>query len=280
MEFSMTSLNTILQELRGINYKEYLIENKINELPYIGLDYDDRLWNKINKKWESIDPNNSTEFPPDFFDLVRLHYLLRLRKVRIVLEFGIGKSSSVFVDAIRKNKTEYEEYVNKNLRVTDPFKVYSIDNNKYWIEKVAKAINKKEFLEIIFSDCQMSEYNGKICTFYDYLPNIRPDFIYLDGPAQFGVKEQIRGISTDFPDRMPMAADILAIEYFLEPGTMIVVDGRTANARFLKNNLQQNWQYMYDEEFDQSFFLLDEPPLGKWNRRALEFTNKLNSMQL
>jgi hypothetical protein len=276
MEFSINNLNIILQKLKELNYKEYLIENKINELPYIGVDYDDRLWNKINKKWESIDPNNSTEFPPDFFDLVRLHYLLRLRKVRIVLEFGVGKSSSVFVDAIRKNKTEYEEYVNKNLRVTNPFKVYSIDNNKYWMEKVTKAIDKKEFLEIIFSDCHMSEYNGKICTFYDCLPNIRPDFIYLDGPAQFGVKEHIRGISTDFPDRMPMAADILAIEYFLEPGTMIVVDGRTANARFLKNNLQQNWQYMYDEEFDQSFFLLDEPPLGKWNKRALEFTDKPN----
>ena len=33
-----------------------------------------------------------------------------------------------------------------------------------------------------------------------------------------------------------MAADILAIEHFLVSGTLIVVDGRTANARFLKAN--------------------------------------------
>ena len=29
-----------------------------------------------------------------------------------------------------------------------------------------------------------------------------------------------------------MAADILSIEHFLHPGTLIVIDGRTANARF------------------------------------------------
>jgi hypothetical protein len=69
---------------------------------------------------------------------------------------------------------------------------------------------------------------------------------------------------------MPMAADLLAIEYFLEPGTFIVVDGRTANARFLINNFQRNWLYAHVEEFDQHFFYLDEEALGKWNFEALK----------
>jgi hypothetical protein len=119
----------------------------------------------------------------------------------------------------------------------------------------------------------MGTFNGRICTYYDNLPNIRPDFIYLDGPDQFSAGGSIRGFNCNHPDRMPMAADILAFEHFLEPGTMIVVDGRTANARFLRANLQRNWDYEYIEEYDQHFFEMNEPPLGKWNKAALDFTN-------
>ena len=54
---------------------------------------------------------------------------------------------------------------------------------------------------------------------------------------------EIRESPQKHPDRMPMAADILAFERFLLPGTLIVVDGRGANARFLKTNLQRNWEY-------------------------------------
>jgi len=70
---------------------------------------------------------------------------------------------------------------------------------------------------------------------------------------------------------MPMSSDILLIEHFLIPGTMILVDGRTANARFLRANVQRDWSYIFDEEYDQSLFVLEEEPLGKINRKQLEF---------
>ena len=69
---------------------------------------------------------------------------------------------------------------------------------------------------------------------------------------------------------MPMAADILSFEHFLQPGTLIIVDGRTANARFLKCNLQRNWAYFYSPEWDQNFFELQEDPLGIYNKTMLE----------
>ena len=72
----------------------------------------------------------------------------------------------------------------------------------------------------------MSTFNGRICTFHNNLPNICPELIYLDG--QIYLCWNIRGISTKSEDRLPMAGDILAIEHFLLPGTLIVVDGRTA----------------------------------------------------
>ncbi len=118
----------------------------------------------------------------------------------------------------------------------------------------------------------MGTFQDRICTYYDELPNICPDFIYLDGPDQFaGIESDVRGVSTRHPDRMPMAADILLIEFFLLPGTIILVDGRTANARFLLHNLQRKWVYKHYPELDISIFYLDEEALGVYSARHLEF---------
>ena len=68
-----------------------------------------------------------------------------------------------------------------------------------------------------------------------------------------------------------MSGDILSFEHFLHPGTLIIVDGRTANARFLKCNLQRNWSYSYSEEWDQHFFELLEEPLGIYNKAMIDY---------
>ena len=78
-------------------------------------------------------------------------------------------------------------------------------------------------------------------------------------------------MTTNHPDRLPMSADILAREHILLPGTWIVVDGRTANVRFLRSNLQSGWLYFHHEEFDQHYFELAETPLGIHNKRQIDF---------
>ena len=70
---------------------------------------------------------------------------------------------------------------------------------------------------------------------------------------------------------MPMACDILKYEHFLTPGTIILTDGRTANARFLKSNFQRKWIYKHDIFNDQSIFFLNEKPLGKFNKEQINF---------
>ena len=86
----------------------------------------------------------------------------------------------------------------------------------------------------------MINYKGNISTEFEKLPNCNPDFIYLDGPDQFKVKGKVNNITTAHKDFMPMTSDILKIENFLIPGTIILVDGRKANARYLKRNLKEN----------------------------------------
>ena len=270
----MNYLSDIYSNLAKLNYREYCLDNQIHTLPDINVNLDEygEIQTKTDKKWETIDPHNKVPSPAELDDLVRLHWLVRNRKVRTIMEFGVGKSTSVMLDAISRNKNDYSTEVSEKLRLKSAFEVHSIDNNVEWMNRVISVHSGNELFKPHVADCRMGTFNDRACTYYDEMPNLRPDFIYLDGPDQFSIKDSVRGISTAHADRMPMAADILVMEHFLEPGTMILVDGRTANARFLKVNFQRNWSHLFMADFDQHLFLLDEPPLGKWNKAALDFS--------
>ena len=67
---------------------------------------------------------------------------------------------------------------------------------------------------------------------------VNPDFIYLDGPDQFKIKGKINNFNLNHEDFMPMVSDLLKIE-FLKPGTILVVDGRSANVQFLRSFLKE-----------------------------------------
>ena len=258
----------------NLDYKKWCLDNKINDLFGIKLDtYDDIEKKKEKSIYQSVDPENIIPFPPELDDLTRLHFLVRSRKVTTILEFGVGKSTLVFAYAIKKNKEEFGEFVKTNLRRANSFEVHSIDNVKEWIDKCQQGF-PTELLDLVhfhFSEVEMTTFSGRACTMYKKLPNICADLIYLDAPDQFHTIGEVRGITTSQPDRLPMAADILLFEPFLLPGTLIVVDGRTANARFLKNNLQKNWEYNYFNKEDIHTFELIERPLGKLNEKQLRF---------
>lgn len=221
----------------------------------------------------SVDPSNKTPFPPQWRDLVRLHRLVRDRKATTILEFGVGKSTIILADALAQNQADYQDYVGKHLRRNNPFELHAVDDMPEYISITQTALpdNLKDGVTLHFSRCEMGSFSGRTCSFYQSLPNISPDFIYLDAPSQFSVTGDIRGISTRHADRMPMAGDLLAIEHFLLPGCLIIVDGRTANARFLQTNFQRNWSYKHDTDGDIHIFELEEAPLGALNRRQIEF---------
>jgi len=223
--------------------------------------------------YDSVDPDNAVPFAPDWYDLVRLHKLVLDRKVTTILEFGTGKSTIILSHALNINRELHAEYVEKNMRRSNPFELHSVDADADFIRfsqaNIPNELSERTFLH--HSGVMMSEFNGRICTVYSKLPNICPDFIYLDAPGQFCPSGDIRNITTAHPDRLPMSADLLAIEHFLLPGTFILVDGRTANARFLECNFQRNWVYNYHTSSDIHTFELMEEPLGKYNKAQIEY---------
>jgi hypothetical protein len=266
----------VFKNLEAIGYLKYLESNPFhNEIGDYGETIKHEMANSFNlgKLLDNVSSTNDKPFQPELQDLVRLHYLCTSRKVVTILEFGCGYSTKIFDHALSYNKSKFEQYVNKNLRKGDPFLCHSLDNKRKWIRRTRKRF---KLTNVIFhySKVRMSTFNDRICTYYDQIPDITPDLIYIDGPSQFGIKGKIRGITTSAIDRLPMAADVLAIEHFLLPGTLIVIDGRTANARFLNENLQRNWRYTYESAYDQSFFELIETPLGFLNDLQLNFAKE------
>lgn len=228
---------------------------------------------KTKSSRASVDPANDIPFAPEPDDLIRLHFLCLNRRVTTVLEFGVGKSTRVFAEAMRINKHRHGAYVEKNLRRGDAFRVFSVDNVPKWVSHCEKELPEdlRSFVDFTVADVEMTTFNDRICTVYDQLPNVCPDLIYIDGPGQFGTKGDVRGISTETTDRLPMSADILSLEPFLLPGTLIVLDGRTANARFLKHNLQGNWEYHEFPELELNTLELKEAPLGRINQAQLAY---------
>ena len=262
------SLQTTL--FTDLDYSKYLGRFPIHQYFDIDLsEYGDPAQKISYPLNDSIDPSANVELD----DLIRLHYLITTRRVTTVLEFGAGKSSIAIADALYDNHSLHSEYVGDSLRRNNSFELHSIDSSAIWLSKASSSLPEHLVPHAHFHLCEVfvSEFNGRMCTYYNDLPNICPDLIYLDGPDLFSPTASVRGLTTAHKDRMPMAADVLTIEHFLTPGTLIVVDGRAANARFLRCNLQRHWSYNYLEELDQHFFELLEPPLGLYNQMQIEY---------
>ena len=172
----------------------------------------------------------------------------------------------------------------KNKYFYDPMhqKIFGAIEKLIFAGLLANPITLKNHFENEKDELNIPEYLVKITKFstssrqateYSKLPLCNPDFIYLDGPDQYNIKKSSNNFSTAHPDLMPMVADILKMEYFLLPGTIILIDGRGANASFLRNNLERKWGYKYLEISDQHFFVLNDKPIGKLNKKQINFYN-------
>ena len=212
---------------------------------------------------------------PVLSDLYRIHQYITLNKRTTVLEYGTGWSTLVISKALFENEKKFKNKLFS--RIANPFKLFVLDNEKKYLKiskkRLFKYSQRKLNVNFYFSNVKMTTFNDRISTEYLKHPKVNPDFIFLDGPDQFKVKGHINNISTNNLDMMPMSCDILKYENFLTPGTIILTDGRSANARFLKNNFQRNWDHKYIKEYDENVFLLNEEPLGKYNYEQIKFYN-------
>lgn len=224
--------------------------------------------------FKHVNQNFGEPFPADLIDLYRLHKTIRDKKFFTVLEFGVGLSTLVMADALYKNKQDWDKH-NKSVSIRNRFmfKLFSVDTAKKWIAHTKKQVPGylKNHIEFKYSTVSIGKFNDQLCHYYDDLPDIIPDFIYLDGPDPKDVKGEINGLTFQCDERTVMAADLLLMESTLLPGTLVLVDGRTNNCRFLQNNFKRKWKQTWDKKNDITLFFLDEEKLGKYNLSGSDF---------
>ena len=159
------------------------------------------------------------QFKPELMDLYRLYQFIILNKRTTILEFGSGWSTIIFAKALNDLNQKFSKD-KKFLRRNNFCELFTIENEKKFMnmtKRNLKYFKKKTDLSKVhfhFTDLQMTTFNGLISTEYKTLPMCSPDFIYLDGPGQFSAKGKINGINTSHYDLVPMACDILKIEFF------------------------------------------------------------------
>jgi hypothetical protein len=208
----------------------------------------------------------TTAYAPQIDDLVRLHRLARTRMAQTVLEFGIGFSTVVLADALAKNQRDFEALPNPpKIRNRNAFKLFSVDASQHWIAQARKRLPPDLLARVTISYSRViaGTFNGRLCHYYETLPNVVADFIYLDGPSVKDIEGSVHGLDFTIDERTVMAADLLLMESTLLPGTFIVVDGRVNNARFLERNFQRPFRREFDSAGDVTTFELVEPPLGR-----------------
>jgi len=215
----------------------------------------------------------------DFVDLARLHLLVTTRKCLNVLELGSGFSSLVITHALRMNSNFFNDVLPETLRRQNPWHLDSVDESEAWLEITKSRISSELQPYVTFKHSRVSlgTFGNRPVTYYHDLPNQAYDLIYVDGPSQYSHGEpDWLGFSTANPGRMPMSADVLRIEHFLQPGTLVLFDGRSANASFFELNAQKNWRKLRSRLYDQTLFIDESEVLGKYNAAFLQFWGKVN----
>ena len=221
-----------------------------------------------------FDEDRSSPFPPiapDISDLVRLHKLARERRRLTVVEFGTGYSAIVLAHALQRSAVEHSvELEALELGWANPFRLYSVDANSSWINSVERALpaTLADRVSFVLSPVIATTFDGRLCHLFQNLPDIVPDLVYVDGPDPSDVQGDINNLSFEH-GRVPMSADVLLMEPTLLPGTIVVFDGRVANARFVLRHLDRpNSVY---RESDVTIIEFVDQPLGLRDERRRKF---------
>lgn len=211
--------------------------------------------------------------PPDLDDLARLHRLVRMRRSFSVLEFGVGYSTVVLADALARNEADFIAAGRPVAPPAGAFRLCSVDTGPAWIALTERRLpdHLRARVTLSCSAVNAGTFAGQLCHYYEILPDIGPDFVYLDGPDPRAVAGAVNGIGFANEERTPLAADLLLLEPSFVPGLMILVDGRVNNARFLSRNFSRDYTVEEDPDGRFTTFELAEPPLGARNRARLDY---------
>ncbi len=221
---------------------------------------------------ESSSPENLA-YQPEMNDLYFLYSLVREKAVVSILEYGSGWSTLALAIALQENFVDFGDAHTRSVRHPNPFQLLTLDASEKWQGVALSRLTETERLRVTSKVVtpQLGYFEGSYCHFNDFIPNFTPDLIYLDGPDHDQVVGEQSGFKYDERFTPPMSADLLRIEPYLWPETIIVADGRTSNVRFLESRFKRKWQILHDPFGDRSLFRINEPAFGVISEEHINF---------
>lgn len=257
--------------VKNLDLENYFNEHNLNEV--VGVDQ------FVEPK--AIGPNDTYRqeggevFLPDCGDLSRLHAIVQIRKCLTVLELGSGVSTKVIAHALMLNHNNYKDKIGL-VRRQNPFKLYSIEAEKEYAHITQDTLGSlNEYVEMHVIEGVQSNFGPYSCGRYQTMPSVCPDLIYIDGPSPYSyVHYENEYFNISHPDVTNVTCDLLMLEPYLLPGTFVIFDGMTNNARFNRRNLQRNWLAFEDTKEDYTIMVLDENPLGSHHKNQIKFIDE------
>ena len=205
---------------------------------------------------------DSSEIPIDAYDLYNLHKLIRKRKPSQLIELGSGFSTIVQAHALMQNHQDNGDLPpDPNLHGNSPHGIlYSREASEYWFENSRSKIPDflLPYVDLQYSPAKLILIEGELCHCYTNLPNINPDFFYLDGPAGEDVEGTINGLSFISESGKvipPVSADPLFYESRIRPGCFIVIDARNHTMHFLERHLKRKYKKYWNQH--HKYFTLE-----------------------
>lgn len=255
----------------NIDLEEYFFNNHLDKLLQV-----DKYTRPVNQQPSDtfLQEGSNTIFEIDCQDLSRLHAVITYFNVINVIELGSGLSTNVIGDALRINSEKLQKKIAK-VRRRDPFISYSVECDAKYIELTRDLISKKNMkhVKIHHTNAIVSKYRDSLAGMHKSLPQVCPDFIYIDGPSPYSYENSGDfNLNVSHPDITNITCDLLTIENFLLPGTIVIFDGMTNNSRFNSRNLERSWLIHEDIVNDYTILILDEEPLGIHNINQLRLT--------
>jgi hypothetical protein len=201
---------------------------------------------------------DSGEYKVNPYDQYNLYKTIRKRNPKQILEFGVGFSSLTIAKALSEN---HKDDLRKGM--DEPGELISIDSNKEWIENTKNKFPEElmPYVDIRYSEAKTAMLNDEICHIFVELPDISPDFMYIDGPAPrdvIGKVENISFVLESGEHRTTVPGDLLLLESTLSAGFYLIVDGRVNAMHFLRRNLKRKYKYKWDRVMKYSTFELNE----------------------
>jgi hypothetical protein len=111
----------------------------------------------------------------EWSDYLTLYEVVRRLQPNNILELGSGISSLVICHALNQNNDETEKMG----------MLFSMEENDFYHENIKSIFPKKysKYVNFLHSPRKEKEFEKLLGSYYENIPNIKYDFIFIDGPT-------------------------------------------------------------------------------------------------